>query len=79
MPKPRTCARGQLLVVSNFLPIALGRAGYLTPPSSEPDMRVSRIRLSQLVVLPQDYGQRAAWASTRLKSPCFRKVLFGPR
>ena len=48
-------------------------------PPSEPDWRISRIRLSsRWFYLIEDWSN-FIWASTRLKSPCSRKNLFGQR
>jgi hypothetical protein len=52
-----------------------GRDGALvcaTPPS-EPDVRISRIRLSGRWFLPHEDWSKARWASSRLKSPAARK------
>src|SRR5215467_11218434 len=40
------------------------------PPPSEPDVRISRIRLSSRWFYLQEDWQAWAWASRKLKSPC---------
>ena len=48
-------------------------------PPSEPDWRISRIRLSSWWFYLNEDWSNFIWASTRLKSPCSRKNLFGQR
>jgi hypothetical protein len=58
-----------------------GREGRLVsvPPPSEPDWRISRIRLSGWWSYPREGWSKARWASARLNSPCARKKALGQR
>jgi hypothetical protein len=51
--------------------IGVGAGMLLPAPPSEPDMQISRIRLSSQQVAPlRRLMSSAAWVSSRLKSPC---------
>ena len=56
-----------------------GRERLPPPPPSEPDVQISRIRLSGWWSYPQGDWPARAWARCKLKSPCSAKKTLDQR